>query len=92
MSDSIPPSPTYNDEIPNLHPTHVHGLDVSAPDLAFAVQSTTPPQDAGTEEGSGYRLYAGVRWEGLEVAVWKGGLEVINENFVDVECIVSTEV
>jgi small RNA 2'-O-methyltransferase len=91
-SDPIPSSPTYNDEIPNLHPIQLHGLDVSASDLAFAVQTTTPPQDAGNEEGNGYRLHAGVRWEDLEVTVWKGGLEVINEEFVDVECIVSTEV
>jgi hypothetical protein len=92
LSDPIPPSPTYNDEIPNLHTTHLYGLDVSASDLAFAVQTTTPPQEAEPEEGDGYRRYTGVRWESLEVTVWKGGLEVINDTLVDVECIVSTEV
>jgi hypothetical protein len=70
----------------------LYGLDVSASDLAFAVQTTTPPQEVEHDEGNGYRLYTGVRWEDLEVTVWKGGLEVINEKFVDVECIVSTEV
>jgi small RNA 2'-O-methyltransferase len=72
--------------------TQLHGLDVSASDLAFAVQTTTPPQYTGSQEGSGYRLYTGVRWEDLEVTVQKGGLEIFNEEFVDVECIVSTEV
>lgn len=91
-SDPISPSPTYNDEVPNLHAIHLHGLDISASDLEFAVKTTTPFKEAGHEEGSSYRLYAGIRWEDLKVALWKGGLEVFNEEFVDVECIVSTEV
>lgn len=86
----VPPSPTYNDEIPNLHPVQLHGLDVSTSDLAFAVQTTAPPQN--DDEVDGYRLHTGIRWEDLEVSVWKGGLETVNEEFVGVECIVSTEV
>ncbi|RDB26089.1 Small RNA 2'-O-methyltransferase [Hypsizygus marmoreus] len=96
-SDTIPPSPTYNDEIPNLHMTHVMGLDISINDLQFAIQGTAPPQDeVNLEEGSDqYRSHytnVGLRWENLEAKIWKGGLEVINEDFLDIECIVSTEV
>lgn len=42
----------------------------------------------------GYRTYStGVqRWEDLQVKIWKGGLETVNEAFIGVECIVSTEV
>lgn len=32
------------------------------------------------------------RWEELEVKIWEGGLQVDNEEFVGVECIVATEV
>lgn len=96
-SEPIPPSPTYNDEIPNLHPTLIVGLDISASDLAFAVQGTTPPQqevnlDEGSDEYRSRLTNVGLRWEKLDVKVWKGGLEVVNDEFVDVECIVSTEV
>ncbi|KAF8910547.1 hypothetical protein CPB84DRAFT_1763940 [Gymnopilus junonius] len=75
--------------------TEVHGLDVSSSDLVFAVEAITPPQeDPKPIESPGYRSYhRGVqRWEKLAAKVWKGGLEVINEEFVDMECIVSTEV
>lgn len=96
-SDPIPSSPTYNDEIPNLHLTHIFGLDTSSDDLVFAVQGTAPPQDEvnlneGSDEYRSCLTNVGLRWEKLEVKVWKGGLELINEEFVGVECIVSTEV
>jgi hypothetical protein len=92
-----PPSPTYNDEIPNLHPTLLIGLDILSSDLAFAVQGTAPPQkevnlDEGSDEYRSRLTNVGLRWERLDVKVWKGGLEVVNEEFADVECIVSTEV
>lgn len=32
------------------------------------------------------------RWEDLEVNIWHGGFEAFNQEFVNVECIVSTEV
>jgi hypothetical protein len=32
------------------------------------------------------------RWEELEVKIWQGGLEVVNEELVNIECIVSMEV
>jgi hypothetical protein len=72
-----------NDEIKNLHPTHVVGLDISSPDLEFASQVTAPTPLAS---------HNGIRWEPLDVKIWKGGLESFNPEFVDVECIVSSEV
>ncbi|KAF8800824.1 hypothetical protein BYT27DRAFT_7199270 [Phlegmacium glaucopus] len=94
-NESIPPTPTYNDdEIPNLHISELHGLDISPEDLAFAVESAAPPKTEQEHLGSGYRSYnVGIqRWEELVVKVWKGGLEVINEEFMDIQCIISTEV
>ena len=94
-SPSTPQTPTYNhDEIPNLHISELHGLDISSEDLAFALESTAPPKKEQERPGNGYRSFnAGIqRWEDLVVKVWKGGLEVINEEFVDIECIISTEV
>ncbi|KAF8071784.1 hypothetical protein FPV67DRAFT_1411272 [Lyophyllum atratum] len=96
-ADPVPQSPTYNDEIPIIHPTHIMGLDVSAGDLEFAIQGIAPPQpEVDINEGSDQYMprytNVGLRWEDLEAKVWKGGLEVINEEFVDMECIVSTEV
>ncbi|KDR75988.1 hypothetical protein GALMADRAFT_67638 [Galerina marginata CBS 339.88] len=95
-NDVIPPSPVYNDDdIPNLHMTEVHGLDVSSEDLAFAVDAIAlPKEEIETIESPGRRWYnRGVqRWEELSAKVWKGGLEVVNEEFVDMECIVAMEV
>ncbi|KAG6865183.1 hypothetical protein C0991_004626 [Blastosporella zonata] len=96
-SENTPLSPTYNDEIPNIHPARIIGLDISSSDLEFAVKGTAPPQpEVDLNEGSSQfatcYTNVGLRWEDLDVKVWKGGLEVINEDFVDVECIVSTEV
>ena len=64
-----------------LRPTHVAGLDISSRDLEFAVETTA--QTAFTSD---------IRWEELEVKVWKGGLESVNEEFVGIECIVAMEV
>lgn len=61
-----------------LHPSKVMALDISAIDLQDAIQGTAPG--------------IAVRWEPLEVTIWEGGLESINAEFIDVECIVSTEV
>lgn len=96
-ANSVPPSPTYNDEIPNLHTTHIAGLDISGHDLAFAVQGTAPPQievdvNEGNNDFRSLLTNVGLRWEDLVVKVWKGGLEVVNDEFVGFECIVSTEV
>ncbi|KAG6857401.1 hypothetical protein H0H87_004763 [Tephrocybe sp. NHM501043] len=92
----LPLSPTYNDEIPNIHPTRIIGLDISSNDLEFAVLNTAPQPEKDHNEGSDRfaSRYTSVsmRWEDLDAQIWKGGLEVINEDFVDIECIVSTEV
>ncbi|KAJ3546878.1 hypothetical protein NMY22_g1864 [Coprinellus aureogranulatus] len=91
-------SPDFNnlDGIPELHPSIIHGLDASADDLAFAIDRTRP---SGTEEEfdpanpppKTYTINL-TRFEPLDVKLWEGGLEVINEEFVGIECIVSTEV
>jgi hypothetical protein len=102
----LPPSPllpspqssalTYqDDDIPNLHITRVAGLDICESDLAFAVEGTAPPPSTppGNEDhGRSVHLNVGIRWEEMEAKVWKGGLEVVNEEFVGVECLISTEV
>ncbi|KAL0579318.1 hypothetical protein V5O48_002716 [Marasmius crinis-equi] len=95
------------DPIPNLHMTRVAGLDISDADLDFAMKVTEPeePQEStngdtadGGEMGGawGHGTTIGgrqpVRWESMTANIWKGGLEVVNEEFVDVECIVATEV
>ncbi|KAG6830868.1 hypothetical protein H0H92_014233 [Tricholoma furcatifolium] len=92
-----PLSPTYNEEIPSIHTTHIMGLDISSIDLEFAIQGTKPPEpEINLEEGSNPYTSCltsiGLRWEDLDVKIWKGGLQVINEDFVDTQCIVSTEV
>lgn len=85
------PSPAYNDdEIPNLHISNLHGLDISKYDLEFAARETAPPNFSPDNNQPYYHVQP--RWEELEVKLWEGGLEVINEEFVGMECIVSTEV
>ncbi|KAK7032263.1 hypothetical protein VNI00_013222 [Paramarasmius palmivorus] len=85
---------TQLDPIPNLHPSLVSGLDISPSDLKFAAQVTEPPKEDESEllQGNWARSRATVRWEELTANIWKGGLEVVNEEFVGVECIVATEV
>ncbi|TFK36627.1 hypothetical protein BDQ12DRAFT_653897 [Crucibulum laeve] len=92
-------TPIYNDdEIPNLHISHLYGLDVSERDLQFAVQGVTPPRVEKEENSNVYGGRGGYfgtpsqRWEETEAKIWKGGLEVVNEELVGIECIVSTEV
>ena len=85
------------EDTPNLHIHTVYGLDISVEDLKFAVEGTapTPPEEIADEaRRPGYRSYVSdvQRWEGLVAKLWHGGLEVINEELVNVECIVSTEV
>lgn len=89
--DSDVASPAYNDDgVPNLHISHLYGLDVCKYDLDFAARETAPPNFSPDEIRSYYHVQP--RWEGLEVKLWEGGLESINEEFVGTECIASTEV
>ncbi|RXW17293.1 hypothetical protein EST38_g8563 [Candolleomyces aberdarensis] len=83
-------SPTFNsvDGIQNLHVELIHGLDISPDDLAFAINTTQPPEPLPP---STYTVSL-TRFEPLDVKLWEGGLETINEEFVGIECIVSTEV
>ncbi|KAJ7261738.1 hypothetical protein B0H12DRAFT_1181351 [Mycena haematopus] len=83
---------SYKSDLPNLHAQRIAGLDISAHDLCFAVKGTAPPSENEKEEDPyayGVRV---TRWEDLTARVWRGGLQVINEEFVGVECIVCTEV
>ncbi|OAX42172.1 hypothetical protein K503DRAFT_766992 [Rhizopogon vinicolor AM-OR11-026] len=66
----------------DLHPMRVDGLDISSHALASAIEDTSP--------ASANASYT--RWEPLKVNMWCGGLEVFNPTFVNVECIVATEV
>ena len=82
-NDSLPkPFDPNQSEIANLHCTHIQGLDISSSDLHCAILGTTPPESNRQH----------VRWEPLETKIWHGGLESVNQAFVDVVCIVSTEV
>lgn len=66
----------------------IHALDISLSDLEMACKETAPRP--ASEPGSWHRVPP--RWEDLSVCIWKGSLDVYNPQFVDVECIVSTEV
>ncbi len=84
-------SSAYNDDgIPNLHISHLYGLDTCKYDLEFAARETAPPNFSSSDTRSYYHVQP--RWEELEVKLWEGGLEVVNEEFVGIECIASTEV
>ncbi|KAL0067875.1 hypothetical protein AAF712_005043 [Marasmius tenuissimus] len=93
------------DPIPALHTKRVAGLDISDVDLKFAVAATKPEErrDNSDEDdtiiggrGWAHSTFIGgrqpIRWESMTANIWKGGLEVVNEEFIDTECIVATEV
>lgn len=82
----------YKDDIPNLHPTRIVGLDICLKDLEFAIKATAQAPSAQDGDEFTYRARGVTRWEELVVKIWKGGLEVVNEEWVGVECIVCTEV
>src|ERR1700722_17952165 len=69
----------HKNEILSLHPARVFGLDVSAQDLQFAMENTAVSR-------------AMRRWEDLEAKIWEGSLDVVNEAFVDIDCVVAMEV
>lgn len=66
----------------DLHPTRIAGLDIDTGALQYAAEDTSP--------SSANPQYT--RWEPLQVSLWHGSLDSINPSFVDVECIVATEV
>lgn len=68
---------------------HLHGLDISDQDLQNTIISTSPPSEATSE----YAYYSRfIRWEPLQVRIWKGSLAYVNQPFIGIEAIVSTEV
>lgn len=70
-----------------LYIRKIHALDVSASELTLARSATAPPPTP--PPGAWQRQ---IRWEPLEVKLWEGGLEAFNPEFVDAECMISTEV
>ncbi|KIJ13421.1 hypothetical protein PAXINDRAFT_117125 [Paxillus involutus ATCC 200175] len=70
-----------DEDTPNLHPKRIAGVDISSCDLNVATECTSP--------ASANPLY--MRWEPLEVELWKGSIDVINPALINVECVVATE-
>ncbi|PFH48761.1 hypothetical protein AMATHDRAFT_109204, partial [Amanita thiersii Skay4041] len=91
----VDPSTTDPHEATYLHITRLHGLDVSSEDLEFAIRDTEPiSSDQAPYNATFFTSYTNesIRWDELRVGIWKGGLETINNEFVNIECIVGTEV
>ncbi len=70
-----------------LHIETIYALDISSHDLRRAVELTAPPPPPPPNGWQGH-----TRCEPLEVKLWEGGMESYNPEFVDMECIISTEV
>ncbi|KAG9315016.1 hypothetical protein JVU11DRAFT_4127 [Chiua virens] len=68
-------------DTPDLHPKRVVGLDISSSQLAIAAQQTSP--------SFVNPLYT--RWEPLDVELWQGNVAAVNPAFVNVQCIVASE-
>jgi len=73
----------------NMHIKEVFAIDISPYDLQEAIEITSPRPPPTC---SGLLSHVNLRWEPTTVKIWQGGLEVFNPEFVDIECIVSTEV
>ncbi|KAF8627073.1 hypothetical protein AX17_006412 [Amanita inopinata Kibby_2008] len=85
------------EEVTYLHVSLIHGLDISLEDLKIAVHDTAPvtlseASYAANFQSSHSYTNESVRWEELQVKIWNGGFQTINEEFIGIECIVSTEV
>lgn len=83
-----------------IHIQRLYGLDISKPALETCIELTAAPpspdleSDSGAVSSPGFRLRATAtpRWEPLEVQLWHGSLAASNPTFIDVECIIATEV
>ena len=64
-------------------------MDICKTDLECAARITEPP---APENDDVPWHSTPVRWEPLDVRIWEGSLEHVNPEFVDIECIVATEV
>ncbi|KAJ3559647.1 hypothetical protein NM688_g221 [Phlebia brevispora] len=70
-----------------LHLEKVFAFDISSQALKDAVRMTIPQPQSEAGQWHGY-----TRWEPLHVKLWEGGLESYNPDFVNIDCIISTEV
>lgn len=80
------PNDTTDDSI---RTTEIQGLDIDVKELQRAVISVEPPED---NPDAPTWMKPLPRWEDLQATIWKGGLETFNKAFVNVDCIVATEV
>ena len=69
-----------------LHMRKLFAVDISLPILKEAIRIMKPP------ESSPGSWHGYTRWEPLEAKFWEGGLESYNDTFVDIDCIICTEV
>lgn len=83
ISDSGDPADTY------IRLTELHGLDVDARELQSTLDKVKSIDS--THDCPSF-LQPVLRWVDLYVFLWKGGLEAFNPNFVNLDCIVCTEV
>lgn len=74
-----------------IRPSTLYALEPHSASVAQTILTTAPPPPR--EEGEKrFAWLERIRWNELEVKVWKGGLEVVNDEMINVECIVATEV
>ena len=60
----------------------IHGLDPCASNLELVIQGTAPPSpDIPSFTGYERWLRRNARWMQLEVNIWEGGFEAINDAF-----------
>ncbi|KAI0029353.1 hypothetical protein K488DRAFT_9486, partial [Vararia minispora EC-137] len=76
LPDALPARWTY------LHTHTLHGLDIDSAVLDRAAAALS--DDIGAHDTP--------RWTQADARLWHGGLETINEAFVEMECIVASEV
>jgi len=55
------------------------------------MDAVAPPPEEVEGDRPSY-MHSQIRWESMVAEIWKGSLEVINEAFVGIQCIVSSEV
>ena len=70
-----------------MHLRSIHALDTCSLAIELAQKACSPPPSSKDGFWGDY-----VRWEDLDVKIWKGGLEAYNPEFVGVDCIICTEV
>jgi small RNA 2'-O-methyltransferase len=79
----------------DLHLHAIHGLDPCAQNIELAILGTAPhPPNKPPFTGYDRWLRRNARWMRLEVNLWEGGFEAINEAFVEdkIDAFVASEV